>query len=260
MGHTRLATLPDTAPWRRVVSLIADDGDAGAVARATTQAALKGFEIAQGDSGLAAATLLLTNVVLAARQPDFAHALADAGIQVAGAPDVFDVIGGFSDALDYRLFKAGGRTDLGEMAQLAAVESLAHLLGQRSASLYGTAPADVCRAAQELSTQGGFATLAHEFFSRLTQRFLTYHLGRELSNHVGGNGRFADLTEHTEFVRQMEVHCRETAAIVRDFAGGWYSKSNFLGGVTPAKARGFVSHALTKLRAELERRGGRDGQ
>jgi hypothetical protein len=259
MGVERLGTLPDTVPWRKVVARIAEQGDVAAVATATTQAAKRGLELAHSDEGLVYCTWLLTRVVLAARQAEFADALNENGISVPYDPDLFDIVGGFSDAVDHRLHKTAGRTDLSEMAQLAAVESLTQLLGQRSTGLFEPEAGDVQEAAHELSTRGGFATLAHDFFARFAQRFLTYHLGRELSNHVGGNGRFATPEEHTEFVEQLGIHCREVAGVMREFAGDWYSKHNFLGGITPFKARGFVNHCLDKLHEQLTIRGERDG-
>jgi hypothetical protein len=259
MGHLRLDTLPDTAPWRRVVGLLAEGADAAAVAQATTQAALRGLALAHGDQGLVYSFWLLAQAVQAARRSDFATALCDAGLHVRADPDLFELIAGFSDAVDHRLHKTRGRTDLGEMAQLAAVESLTELLGRRSASLFGTTSVEVKQAARELSTEGGFAHLAHAFFARFAQRFLTYHLGRELSNHVGANGRFAAPEEHDEFVEHLAVHCQQAALIVKGFAGDWYSKHRFHDDLTLPKARGFVSHALTKLGDELKIRGERDG-
>jgi hypothetical protein len=260
MGHLRLNTLPDTVPWRHVVALLAEDGDVAAVAMATTQAALRGLDLAKDDPGLVQSFLLLSRIVLAARQPQFADALNTAGIPVAPDPGVFDIVGGFSDAIDEILRCNHGRSDIGEMAQLACAESLTALLTERAANLYETTAAEVRDAAYRLSTQTGFATLAHDFFARFTQRFLTYHLGRELSNHVGGNGRFADPNEHNEFVAQLATHCREAAAIMRRYAGEWHSKATFEGGVTEAKVRRFVNHVLKKLAAELLLRGQRDGE
>jgi hypothetical protein len=259
MGTQRLGTLPDTAPWRRVVELIAEAADAAAVATATNHAAKRGLQLARNDEGLVYCTHLLVRVVVAARQSDFTAALITVGIDVPNKPGLFDIVASFSDAVDRHLHKTAGRSDIGEMAQLAAVESLTQTLGQRAGGFFGTEPADVRRAARELSTERGFATLAHDFFARFTQRFLTYHLGRELSNHVGGNGRFASSEEHNEFVEQLGVHCRETAGVMRDFAGAWYSKQSVRGEITPTKTRGFVNHCLTKLYGQLAIRGKRDG-
>lgn len=258
MGHMRLGTLPDTTRWRRVVGLLAEGGDVAAVAGATSQAAQDGLDIAHNDPGLCHAVYLLTQFVLAARTEDFAGSLQNAGISVPGDAGLFDIVSGFSEAVDRHLVGHGKRTDIGEMAQSAAVESLTSLIGPRSQSLFGTTTAEIQDAAYHFSTQNGFATLAHDFFSRFTQRYLTYHLGRELSNHVGGNGRFADPSESSDFVQKLGAHCREASEIVRTFAGGWYSKANFENGITPQKAKNFANYALTKLKSELIVRGDRD--
>lgn len=259
MGHVRLGTLPDTHRWRNVVGLIAEGGSAAQVATATSDAAQNGLDLAKDDPGLCHAVWLLTKIALAAREQDFGAALNAAGVATPSEPSLFDIVGGFTDALDQHLSKTKGRSDIGEMAQLAAVESLTSLIGARSASLFGTTSVEVKDAVYDFSTKGGFSKLAHDFFSRFTQRFLTYHLGRELSNHVGGNGRFANPTEHSEFVGELAAHCRQAAVIVREFSGGWYSKANFEGGISTTKARNFVNFALTKLRKEIKVRGERDG-
>ncbi len=262
MGHHRLATLPDTAPWRRVVAILADDANVATVAAATTEAAATGLRKARDDAGLVHCIRLLGEFTLAARQPDFADTLRDVGFVVPDRPNLFDIVAAFTDAVDRHLATPCSRTDIGEMATLAAVESLSSVLGQRSASLYGSTAVEVHAAARELSTPTGFGTLAHEFFACFTQLFLGYHLGRELSFHVGGNGRFLDPNEHNHFVAQLQIHCREVAAIMRDFAAGWYSKANSPQGkgMTFASARGFVNHTLEKLEDELRTRGGRDVQ
>ena len=259
MGHIRLGTLPDTHRWRNVVGLIAKGGGVAQIATATSEAAQNGLDLAKDDPGLCHAVWLLTQIALAAREQDFGAALNAVGVATPANPSLFDIVGGFTDALDQHLANTKGRSDIGEMAQLSAVESLTALIGARSASLFGTTSVEVQNAVHYFSTKNGFSTLAHDFFSRFTQRFLTYHLGRELSNHVGGNGRFANPAEHNEFLSQLAAHCRQAAIIVRDFSGGWYSKANFEGGISTTKARNFVNFALTKLRRELKIRGDRDG-
>lgn len=258
MGHSRLGTLPDTAPWRRVIGLVAGNAPIPAVADATTDAAERGLELADGDAGLCHAFYLLAQVALAGRQEDFVAALEHIGVKVSAEPGVLNIVGSFTDAVDKHLQSSRARTDIGEMAQMAAAESLTAVLSERSRSLFGTTAADVKQAVTSCSTPAGFSVLAHDFFARFTQRYLTYHLGRELSNHVGPDRRFSNPAEHTQFVDQLKVHCREAAIIVRDFAGKWHSKTNFEGGITPAKARGFVHVALNKLRRELKIRGERD--
>jgi hypothetical protein len=47
-----------------------------------------------------------------------------------------DLVGAFSAAVDHYVRQRGGRTDLGEMAQMAAAESLFAVVGQTLPSLY----------------------------------------------------------------------------------------------------------------------------
>ena len=54
-----------------------------------------------------------------------------------------DVVGAFSQTLDQQVGRVGGRTDLGEMAQLAAAESLAAVAGADLPSLFGPTADDV---------------------------------------------------------------------------------------------------------------------
>jgi hypothetical protein len=259
MGHALLGELPDTAPWRKVVELIAAGAFAADVAQATIQAAEKGLLLATDDRGLSYAVYLLSQIVLASRSENFAANLNLADIRVQAEPTTLDVVAAFTEAVDRQLWEKGGRTDLGEMAQLAAVETLTSQVSIRSGRLYGTSAADVKDSIREMSTRAGFARFYREFFARFTQRFLTYHLGRQLSLHVGGpNERFANLEQHNEFLGRLRTHCREAALIVQEFAGDWYSKAHFEGGITQGKARGFVNKCLDKLRKELLIRGRRD--
>jgi len=260
MGHQRLnGRLPDTAPWRKVVGLVADGGDIAAIAGATSQAAQIGLDLAENDEGLKQTFYLLTQVVLAARDSDFQSALREIGVIVPAEATAFNIVAGFTDAIDKHLRKTQSRTDIGEMAQLAAVESITATLSPKLRNLFETTHVDVQQAVRDCSTQVGFANLAHDFFSRFTQRFLSYHLSRELANHVGEGKRFSSPVEHAEFVDQLATHCRQTSLIVKTFAGEWYSKHNFLGGITPTKVKGFVWKAVDKLRNELALRGERDG-
>lgn len=259
MGHARHRTLPDTAPWRRVVAHLAEGASAAEVAIATTQAAAAGLDRASGDVGLRHTVYLLSQVALAARTEDFAAALRRVGVQVAVAPGVFELTAAFGDAVEARVREAHKPSDLGEMARLAAIEALNTQLADRSRSLFDVTPTEVQAAAQEMSTPAGFRTLYHDFFARFAGRFLGYHLSRELSFHVGGNGRFRDPDAHTAFLRDLDHHCRQAALTVRTYAEDWYSKHNFLGGITPQKANRFADHCLSKLRDELLVRGGRDG-
>ena len=256
MGHIRLGELPRTRRWEQVVGLIQRDGGASAVAAAALDAAQAGFESAAQDEGLGHAIWLLTQLPLAARNPDYLDRLRSLGLPVETTPGLLDLAGAFTDAVDARMRHTGGRTDLGEMAQMAAAETLTKVLGERNRSLFGTSAADVQRDLGALATSAQFGALARDFFSGLTRHYLGFFLSRELPNHVGGARRFANAAEHAEFNAALELHCRQDSRIVEEFAGGWFSKTNWEGGITPEAARGFAWVALKKLRAELRKGGG----
>lgn len=256
MGHKRLyGPLPNTAPWRKVVSLLAEDGDVAAIATSTSLAAQRGIDLAQVDEGLKHTFWLLSQVVLAARQDRFRATLQDLGVPVSSEPSVLSIVAGFTDAVDKHLRRTQARTDIGEMAQMAAAEAITSTLSRATHSLFDVTSVEVQQAVRDCSTKAGFADLAHDFFARFTHRFLTYHLSRELASHVGAGRRFPSPREHTQFVDQLMVHCSQAAQIVRQFAGDWYSKTNFEGGISPRKAGNFLYVALDKLRRELQIRG-----
>ena len=257
MGHNRLGTLPRTSTWRRLIELLKDaESRTSEIASATAVASQVGLQRAKGDEGLSYAFWLLCQIPLAARQEDFGQALRVAGMDVPDAPSAFDVAGGFTQAVESHLRETGGRTDIGEMAKLAAAESLTALGASGQKGLFSTSAEDVQSTFKERSTQVRFGHFAQDFFARFTDRFLNYHLSRELSNHVGEGRRFGSISEHEQFKDGLELHCRQTARIVREFAGTWHSKTNYESGITPRKAKRFVAHAMTKLGDELSRREG----
>jgi hypothetical protein len=259
MGSNRLGRLPDSKPWRNVVGHIAEGAGAAVVAAATSAAAVSGLERGRWDRGVAHVIFLLARTAVAARQPRFEDELSALGIAVPPAPTLFDLTAGFTTALqDWHAANPGARTDLGEMATLAGAESITFCVGDRAAGLFPTG-AEVQDAVRDLSTLNGFAAFGHDYFARFTRRFLLYHLGRELSQHVGGVGRFADSSAHTAFVADLETHCREAAVIVREYVGKWYSKAKFETGISERRAQDFSAYSLEKIRRELKVRGAQCG-
>lgn len=261
MGHLRLGELPRTRKWQQVVGLI--DGGAGTaqVANATIVAAEGGLKEAGSDAGLVETIWLLTQVPLAAKSDDFVKSLREVGLDVRGTPTLMEVVAAFSDAIDRRLDRPGARTDLGEMAQMAAVETISGVIGERTTSLFETTAEDVQRELGRLATNAQFSTFTRRFFSRLTERYLDYFLSRALTLHVGEDRRFATLAEQAEFSRALGVHCREASLIVEKFSGGWFSKTNWeKKGITRQDAAGFAHIAMKKMSAELRQGSLPDGE
>jgi hypothetical protein len=261
VGHIRLGTLPKSRKWNQVVGLIADGADVEHIAAASADAAESVLDRASDDIGLAHAFWLLTQIPLAARQADFPNRLRALGLDgLSVEPTLIEIIAAFGRAVDRHVHATGRRTDLGEMAQHAASETLASLAGRELPSLFGPTAADVQLALGKLGTSSRFSLVARDFFSRLTNRSLGYFLSRELSTHVGPTKRFAAIGEHSEFNAALDLHCRQASRIIKEFSGGWYGKTLYeKKEISQDDARKFARIAFKKLRAELRKRSDSDG-
>lgn len=259
MGHIRLGRLPTSKKWQQVVALLDQNASVDAIAAQASGAAEKHLATGATDPGFVRACWLLAQIPLAARGPDFAEALRGLGLNVSESPELFEISGAFAETVDDYVDGTHQRSDFGEMAQLAAAESLSAVAGRFLPSLFGTSSDDVQRAIGRLASGQAFGELAHDFFARLTRRHLDYFLSRELANHIGRGRRFNTVADRAHFDAAMEVHCREAARIVREFAGGWFGKAAYQRGtITEADAGRYAAYALKKIRAELRKRRGAD--
>lgn len=253
MGHTRLGALPRTRKWQQVVALIEGGAGTAQIANATITAAEHGLKFAAADKGLVEIIWLLTQLPLVGRSKNFAEALRNIGVDVSESPSLMEVVGAFSDAVDKKLANNGGRTDLGEMAQMAGSETMSQLIGSRTQSLFATTPEDVKTAFSKLATTKQFGIFAREFFAHLTNKFLDYFVSRAVCHHVGEGRRFRTLAQQGEFTKALRRHSFEASKIVEDFSGGWFSKTNWeYIGITRQKAAGFAAVAMEKIVAELK--------
>jgi hypothetical protein len=259
MGHIRLARLPVTKRWDQVVELLRVGGSIGQLAAATARAAETELQSAKGDKALAYTVWLLTQLPRAARSQHFRERLSELGFEANSERSVLALVASFSLAVDRNIAGQGIRTDLGELARQAAAESLSSFVGSATQSLFGSSADDVQRELGRLATKDRFAQLARDFFARLTQKTLEYYISRELPNHVGPGKSFQTIDRTIDFRVALDRHCREAAQIIEEFAGGWYSKSNFQGTLNPATAQSFADYALKKMRDELRRRRSPDG-
>src|SRR5262249_55512027 len=154
---------------------------------------------------------LLTKIPLAARSENFSEALRECGLAVSDSPGLMEIVGSVSDTIDSKIPNYKDRTDLGEMAQMAAAETLTEVIGNRITSFFGTTPDDVRDAFSKLATNKQFSSFAKDFFARFTNKCMNYFLSRALSHHVGEGQRFTTLSQQAEFTKALETHCREAA-------------------------------------------------
>lgn len=253
MGHLRLGNLHKTHRWTQVVDMLDSGAAAEEIASKSLHASEVAFAEAAHDAGFKYTVWLLTQVTLAAREEDFSNKLNKIGLDVPERSGLFDILGAFTKHIDSHLDRQKARTDISEMCQLAAVETLSEKCIERSRTLFGTTPETIQSAFKELSTRKNFAFLARDFFSRFTYRYLNYFLSREVPKHVGLTDTLPNVDAHTSFNEALALYCRQSAEIVKEFAGGWYSKAAHETGITPDDAGGFAFVALGKLASELKR-------
>ena len=64
-----------------------------------------------------------------------------------------------------------------------------------------------------------------------------------------------DLGDVAEFNEALRTHCDQSARIVRDFCGEWYSKTAYKQGIDVENTSRFLAVAVNKLRSEFELQG-----
>ena len=259
MGHARLKDLPRSLWWDQVVELLDDGGSVDEIADATSVAMDRALAHAVRDPALAHVVLLLASLPGAARQDDFVSACRAIGVNPGVTPSLLDILSGLEQAVDREARLSGSRTDLGEIAQLAAASSLAKIITPDLPSLFGTTSRDVQVALAKLDTPQQFARLSRTFFADLLYRSLEYYLSRTYARNIGSRETFSNLSAQEEFRHALSEHCYQSALIIETYSEEWFSKSKFETGISRPIATNFARVALGKLRAELRRRNRSDG-
>ncbi len=250
MGHIRLGRLPKTHRWQQVIDFIEVGADSSSVADASFNAIQKGLEQGADDPGLHYAFYLLSHITYAAREENLGQALQNIGLDVADNPSLLEISTLFTEAVDDYMRAKGGKTDLSEIAQMTASETLMQLANENTVNLFSQS-LDVQAALKKCSTNVGFGNFARTYFSNLLNRYIKYYLSRELPNHLGQDKRFKNLDQLENFNHALEHHCHQASLIVEKFAGGWYSKHHWQEGITLPKTRNFVQYSFKKLKDEL---------
>ena len=255
MGHIRLGTLPQSKKWRDVIGLLDADAPLDAIAEAAALASETDLRRAPGDPSFQFVTQLLVGLPLLARAPGFETEMQDLGLGSDALESVTGLLAGLNAAISRHNFEQGTSSDAGELARAALLESLSVQLRDRLPSLFKPTPQDIRTALASFASGQNFATLARDFFARLTYRSLDYYLSRELANHTGAGKRFADDAARVAFDRALSQHSFEASRIVEEFAGGWYGKTVWKEqSLSKSKINDFSRYAFKKMRSELGRR------
>ncbi len=145
-----------------------------------------------------------------------------------------------------------------ELASLAMRRALTETAGQQGASLFGTTLSDLQAALRTYSTRERFADLAQRFFGDFLARTMRSYVDREIPNLVGVSAGLRTVGDSREAVEAIDRHVRETAFLMRDFAGGWYSKRQWesrgsISEWTPPSSTSWTNSACASLRLPVLR-------
>lgn len=250
MGHVRLGELPKTRRWSQVVQLIDDPRAAPAdIAVAVVTAAEQAYRAAGEDPGIVESLRAMAFLADASRSDDFADRLKEHGILVAGNEDAIGLLRVVLRDTEARFGPVAGRTIFSEFALAALQESLTQVVSEQTGSLFLSGLEDAQHAYRQFSTERGFAKLAHLFFARLLSRSLLYFTDHDAANRLGGDGRLRSEPDLRSFNDAIDRYGSEAARIVEEFAGAWYSKRRWLGGVD--ETEGLAAIAMRKIADEL---------
>jgi hypothetical protein len=255
LGHNRLGRLPKSQRWNEVVGLLeTSPQDTASVASAVIYAAEERLRKLASDEGLGYSFWLLTRIAWAARGESFQQDLAGLGISVSQTTSTLQFIAQVSARVRAELTSLRSSGDFAEIGSLALRRTLLETVGQQGPSLFGSTAEDLQRAFRAYSTQVQFGNLAHRFFADFFSCTLRSYVDRELANHVGGNSSLSSITESQQFLDSLDLHARQTARIMEQFSGSWYSKNNYeaQGEISREETQRFVAHALRKIRTELK--------
>ena len=254
MGHVRVGKLPKVRGWNQVIALL-DSGDSSSsdIAAATAKAAKDFISQKSTDPSLVFSYWLLTQITARAKSDNFIEEIKQIGLDMSRVESALDFLGSVASFTRSQIKTRGETFPLSEFAQLSLREVLTETIGQQSQSLFGTTQKDVILACQRYSRPNQFAKLSRLYFSKVLNRCMQFFVSKESPNNVGEGKKFKDISDLSDFNAALQAYCYQSAKIVEDFAGGWYSKRNWQGEISEQDARGFVAVAMEKLRAEIAR-------
>lgn len=255
MGHNRLGRLPKTRRWAAVMGMLDIlHPDPAAIAKAVAEASENRLRELTNDPGLGYSFWLITRIALAARGQDFVGDLAKLNIKASPNASTLEFISQVADIARIELSKIQSSGDFAEIGSMAIRTALTETVGQQGRSMFETSLRDIQSAFKIYSTQVQFGNVAHRFFSNFLARVILSYVDRDIANHLGVGKGFADLGDSKSFLEALDIHTRQSARIVEEFAGAWYSKHNWetKGDISREETQRFTAYALRKLRSELK--------
>ena len=181
--------------------------------------------------------------------------LSSSGIDVPIAGQAVHFVSRVVDAASREIRERCPPSVFSDIAEQALRQTLTETITERSKTLFGTSLSDIQAACKEYSTKTGFGILSRRFYANLLSRYVNYFIQKELSNNIGPDKAIDSVGSASAFTQSLDSYCWQSARIIEDFSGGWYSKHNWekKGDLLEDDVRPFTTFALKKLRMELAR-------
>lgn len=254
MGHDRIGFVPRTVRWQRVLSDINGYSvgavDAGTIGKRVFENIRNRLENIAEDKGVNAAFTFLVAMAYSAKQEAQEGEWMNRGIQLPLDPTEFQVAKQISKSVE-RNFES---KEYGEIAKASAIDTISTWYKKykvEGEDIFG-ARKTAKEIWQEASDGSGFCELSRIFFSKFTERYLSYFIEREAGAHLGDWDQLGNLRRDLAAnIDTLSKYAFETAKITQSFAAGWYNKNTKEGLPSSRQIRGFLLLAFDKLREEF---------
>lgn len=254
MGHDRLGFVPRNVKWQRVLTDLNGYSfgvvDAKSVGRRVLENVHDRLDNIADDKGVNAAFTFLVAMAYSGKGEKRTKDWAIRGIELPSETTEFLVAKHVSRSVERNIQSR----EYGEIAKASAIDTITtwyRKYREEGEDIFGAkkTPDEIW---QQASDGSGFCELSRIFFSKFTERYLSYFIEREAGAH------FSDWDQITRFRSDLAVsidtlskYAFETAKITQSFAAGWYNKNTKEGLPTSVQVRRFLATAFGKLKEEF---------
>lgn len=255
MGHERGDALPHSKRWREVVTQLAEwsgsQQELADLAAATLRNVSNQFRRLHADDGVVAAFQFLLALARNASSGDFPVKSNMPNVDLSDDPSSLRLVGELKSWVDDQQVSL----EYADIASKASSDAIVLWSEQKKAQLTIFESENQARDTWRQADNGaGFCEVSRLFFSKFTERYLSYFLDREASavmKNAEDRDQFASrLRTHIDDVSRFAF---ETSRITQSFAAGWFN--NHARDQIPGKGefKRFLSIAFGKMREELIR-------